>query len=165
MRGHSKRAPPLGKKGGPCFSGNGYQFLHCTVAYHSSGERSVNVSGGTTVMNADRKSDESVVPITLVNKGSTELPAELGEGSDSTKRNVERSALPRHFIKETGKAGPSVSHVDCTACTIKLTLGCPQGQHAQIHRFVASRQRRLSNRSLFQLEEDGGNRSRWGHMA
>jgi len=46
-------------------------------------------------MNADGKSDESIVPITLANKSSAELPAELGEGSDSTKRNVGQSALSR----------------------------------------------------------------------
>jgi RNA-directed DNA polymerase len=46
-------------------------------------------------MNANRKSDESIVPTTLANKGSAELPAELGEGSDSTKRNDGQSALSR----------------------------------------------------------------------
>ena len=46
-------------------------------------------------MNTDGKSDESIVPITLANNGGAELPTELGEGSDSTKRNVGQSALSR----------------------------------------------------------------------
>jgi len=46
-------------------------------------------------MNADRKSDESVVPAKLANNGGTEPSAELVEESDSTKRNDGPSALSR----------------------------------------------------------------------
>ena len=48
-------------------------------------------------MNADRKSDESVVPAKLANNGGTEPPTELVEERDSTKRNDGQSALSRTF--------------------------------------------------------------------
>lgn len=51
-------------------------------------------------MNADGKSDESIVPAKQANKdrvdlSTTERSAESAEESDSTKRNVEQTALPR----------------------------------------------------------------------
>ena len=46
-------------------------------------------------MNADRKSDESVVPATSANKGAADAPAELAEERDSAKRNAEQDALHR----------------------------------------------------------------------
>ena len=46
-------------------------------------------------MNADRKSDESVVPATPANNGAAEAPAESVEERDSTKRNAEQAALHR----------------------------------------------------------------------
>lgn len=58
-------------------------------------ERSENVTGGTADMNADGKSDESIVPAKRANKGATEASAEPVEESDSTKRNAEQAALPR----------------------------------------------------------------------
>ncbi len=46
-------------------------------------------------MNADRKSDESVVPATPANNGAAETPAESAEERDSAKRNAEQAALRR----------------------------------------------------------------------
>jgi len=46
-------------------------------------------------MNANRKSDESVVPATSANNGAAESPAESAEGRGSAKRNVEQAALRR----------------------------------------------------------------------
>ena len=57
--------------------------------------RSENVSDGNADMNANRKSDESVVPATSVNNGETESPAESIEERDSAKRNAEQDALHR----------------------------------------------------------------------
>jgi len=63
-------------------------------------ERSENATGGNADMNADGKSDESIVPAKQANKdrvdlSTTERSAESAEESDSTKRNVEQTALPR----------------------------------------------------------------------
>jgi len=63
------------------------------VACHGSAERSENVSDGNPDMNANRKSDESVVPATPANNGAAEAPAESVEGRDSAKRNAEQAAL------------------------------------------------------------------------
>ena len=65
------------------------------MASHIDGERSVNVADGTADMNADGKSDESIVPMNSANKDSAELSAESGEGSVSTKRNAGQTALSR----------------------------------------------------------------------
>ena len=46
-------------------------------------------------MNANRKSDESVVPATTANNGAAEAPAEPSEERDSAKRNVEQAVLHR----------------------------------------------------------------------
>jgi len=46
-------------------------------------------------MNADGKSDESLVPAKLANNGGAKPSAELAEGRDSTKRNAGRAALSR----------------------------------------------------------------------
>jgi hypothetical protein len=58
-------------------------------------ERSENVPDGTSDMNANRKSDEFVVPTTSANKGATEVPAESTEERDSAKKNTKQAALPR----------------------------------------------------------------------
>ena len=63
-------------------------------------ERSENVPDGKTDMNADRKSDESVVPATPANNGAAETPAESVEERDSTKRNAEQAALHRTLSRE-----------------------------------------------------------------
>jgi RNA-directed DNA polymerase len=46
-------------------------------------------------MNANRKSDESVVPTTSANNDAADASAESTEERDSAKRNVEQAALPR----------------------------------------------------------------------
>ena len=46
-------------------------------------------------MNANRKSDESIVPATSANNGAAEAPAESAEERDSAKRNVEQAVLRR----------------------------------------------------------------------
>lgn len=46
-------------------------------------------------MNANGKSDESIVPMNSANKDSAELSAESCEGSVSTKRNAGQTALSR----------------------------------------------------------------------
>ena len=46
-------------------------------------------------MNANRKSDESVVPATPANKGAAEAPAESVEERDSAKRNAEQAVSHR----------------------------------------------------------------------
>ena len=46
-------------------------------------------------MNADGKSDESIVPAKLANNGGAEPSAELAEERDSTKRNVDQATLYR----------------------------------------------------------------------
>ena len=46
-------------------------------------------------MNADRKSDEPIVPATSANKGATEASAESIEGRGSTERNATQDALCR----------------------------------------------------------------------
>ena len=58
-------------------------------------ERSENVSDGNADMNANRKSDESVVPATSANNGAAEAPAESAEERDSVKRNAKQTALRR----------------------------------------------------------------------
>ena len=46
-------------------------------------------------MNANRKSDESVVPATSANNGAAEAPAEPAEERDSAKRNAKQTVLRR----------------------------------------------------------------------
>jgi RNA-directed DNA polymerase len=58
-------------------------------------ERLENVTDGNADMNANRKSDESVVPATSANKGVAEASAEPSEKRDSAKRNTGQAALPR----------------------------------------------------------------------
>ena len=65
------------------------------MAYHGGAERSENLTEGTADMNANGKSDESILPTTSANKDGAELSAELSEGSGSTKRNAEQTALSR----------------------------------------------------------------------
>jgi group II intron reverse transcriptase/maturase len=65
------------------------------VAYRDETERSENVSGGNADMNADGKSDESIIPAKHANQDATEASAERAEESDSTKRNVEQANSPR----------------------------------------------------------------------
>ena len=57
-------------------------------------ERSENVSDGNADMNANRKSDDSIVPAKWANKTRT-LVAELVEERGSPKGNTNQKALPR----------------------------------------------------------------------
>jgi len=66
--------------------------------------RSENVTGGTADMNANRKSDESVVPTTSANNDAAEAFAESIEERDSAKRNAKQSALPRTLSRTKGKS-------------------------------------------------------------
>jgi len=78
-------------------------------------------------MNADGKSDESVVPAKLANNGGTEPPAELAEERDSTKRNVEQSALPRtqSRIKRQSRGLHGVREAARKDSTLKFTAVLP----------------------------------------
>ena len=58
-------------------------------------ERSANVSDGNADMNANRKSDESVLPSTSANNDAAEAFAESTEERDSAKRNADQTALRR----------------------------------------------------------------------
>jgi RNA-directed DNA polymerase len=58
-------------------------------------ERSGNVKGGTTDMDADRKSDGFALPMSSANKDAAEASAESGEGRDPAKRNDCQGALHR----------------------------------------------------------------------
>ena len=71
---------------------------------HGQAERTGNVSGGTPVMNANRKSDEPVVPATSANNGAAEAPEESAEERGSAKRNAEQSALHRTPSRTQGKS-------------------------------------------------------------
>ena len=65
------------------------------MAYHSGGERSVNVSDGTADMNADGKSDGSLLPAKLANNDGAEPSAELAQERDSAEGNDGQPALHR----------------------------------------------------------------------
>ncbi len=51
-------------------------------------------------MNANRKSDESVVPATPANNGAADAPAESAEERDSAERNADQDALRRTPSRE-----------------------------------------------------------------
>lgn len=58
-------------------------------------ERSANIPDGHADMNANRKSDGSIVPANPANNGAAEAPAESAEGRGPAKRNAEQAASPR----------------------------------------------------------------------
>jgi hypothetical protein len=58
-------------------------------------ERSENVSDGNADMDANKKSDESVVPAKPANNGAAEARAESVEERDSTERNARQTDLNR----------------------------------------------------------------------
>ena len=70
---------------------------------HRQAERSSNVTDGTGDMNANRKSDESVVPATSANNDATEASAESIEERDSAKRNALQPASPRTLCRTHGE--------------------------------------------------------------
>ena len=55
-------------------------------------------------MNANRKSDESVVPATPANNGAADAPAESAEERDSAERNADQDALRRTPSREKRKS-------------------------------------------------------------
>jgi len=55
-------------------------------------------------MNANRKSDESIVPASSMNKVAAEGTAESREGRDSAKRNADQAALHRTLGREKRKS-------------------------------------------------------------
>ena len=55
-------------------------------------------------MNANRKSDEFVLPTTSANKGATEASAELIEERNSAKRNTKQATLPRTLSRNERKS-------------------------------------------------------------
>jgi len=65
-------------------------------------ERSANVTDGTAEMNADGESDGFVLPAKLTNHGATEVPAELAEERNPTKRNASQANPPRTQSRENG---------------------------------------------------------------
>jgi len=69
-------------------------FFITSVGYHGEEERSVNVPDGTADMNANRKSDDSIVPAKWTNKTRT-LAAESVEERGSLKGNLVRFASSR----------------------------------------------------------------------
>ncbi len=70
-------------------------------------ERSENVSDGNADMNANRKSDDSIVPAKRANKTRT-LAAELVEDRGSLKGNTHQKALPRTLSRNGELIGWSV---------------------------------------------------------
>lgn len=58
-------------------------------------ERPANAPGGKAGMHAAGKSDGSVVPAKLANKGAVETPAESTEERDPAKRNAEQADAGR----------------------------------------------------------------------
>ena len=81
MRGHSKR--------------ENREILLVSTLHRGTVERSANVSDGNADMNANRKSDESVLPSTSANNDAAEAFAESIEERDSAKRNADQAALRR----------------------------------------------------------------------
>ena len=79
-------------------------ILMPTPCAMASVERSENVSDGKSGMNANRNSDESIVPSKEVNNDAAESSAEPLEERDSTKRNAEPSDLPRSQNRNTRKS-------------------------------------------------------------
>ena len=79
-------------------------FRRAVRGAHRQAERSSNVSGGTGDMNANRKSDESIVPATSANKDVAAASAESIEERDSAERNGVQSALSRTLGRTHGKS-------------------------------------------------------------
>ena len=106
-------------------------ILMPTPTCKASVERSENVSDGKSDMNANRNSDESIVPSKEANNDEAVSSAELSEERDSTKRNDVPSDLPRsqnrtkrksiglHGVREAARKDSSLRfvnllhHVNC----------------------------------------------------
>ena len=83
MRGYSKR------------ENREIPSVPCTAPEGNLRGRSANLSEGKADMNADGKSDESVVPTTQANNAGTEPVTESVEERDSAERNVDQTDLHR----------------------------------------------------------------------
>lgn len=88
--------------------GDPFGFLFERSTTIAAQERTVNVSDGNAVMNAERKSDESVVPLTSANNDATEASAESIEERDSARRNTDTTASDR----TQDRTSPSRSSLD-----------------------------------------------------
>ena len=96
-----------------------------------SEERSENVSDGKSDMNANRNSDESIVPAKRANNDVAEASTESVEERGSTKRNDVHATLPRtpsrikrkssglHGVREAARKDSQLKftallhHIDC----------------------------------------------------
>lgn len=90
---------------------------------HRAAERSANITDGKADMNADRKSDESVVPAKPANKGAAETSAEPVEERDSAKGNAEQTA-PRRTpsrVKRRSRGLSGVREAARNSSTLKFT--------------------------------------------
>ncbi len=76
-------------------------------------ERSENVSDGNADMNANRKSDESIVPATPANNDA------LKRRRSRSRKGTQPRGTPSRLPCTGLRAGSDASHVDCTAC-VKL---------------------------------------------
>ena len=63
-----------------------------------------NLSEGKSNVNADGKTDRSVVPSTRANNDAAEASAESAEERDRAKRNAESSDLPRSPKRNRGRS-------------------------------------------------------------
>ena len=63
-------------------------------------DRSANATGGTADVNAEGKSDGSIVPAKAANKGGAEPSAELPEERGPAKRNIDQDTLRRTQSRE-----------------------------------------------------------------
>lgn len=90
------------------------------MAHHNVGERSANLSEGT---NAQRDSDEPIVPIVSAIKDHVERSAESREGSGLPKRNDVQSNLPRTPRRTQRKSHGlyCVREAFCQDSTLKFT--------------------------------------------
>ncbi len=81
-----------------CMSGNSKREnreIPLVSCLYRRQERSANISGGNADMNADGKSDGSIVPAKSTNNVAPEASAESVEERDPTKRNAEQANLCR----------------------------------------------------------------------
>ena len=83
-------------------------------------------------MNADRKSDEPVVPATSANKDATEASAESIEGRGSTERNAKQDALCRtqHRTKHRWRGLHGVREAARNGRHLEANIADPPGSYS-----------------------------------
>lgn len=92
-------------------------------------ERSENVPDGNADMNADRNSEESIVPGTSTNNDAADASAESSEGRDTAKRNVEQTALHRTPGRSKCRSrGMFTTHRHSVAKRLRATLRAIKGE-------------------------------------